>query len=81
MLTRIGEMQKILVLFSLRIANDTPTDIVAGNAGGTVIVKRSSDLLIKASLLKPSLISTGKVLKNPVIPTNAIAATNVKESL
>lgn len=40
-LTRLGEMQKMSFLRSLRIAKDVPIDIVAGSAGGTTIVTRS----------------------------------------
>ena len=52
-----GEIQKILLFFSLLIANATPTDIVAGSAGGTVIVMRSRDLSINPSVSIPFLIS------------------------
>ena len=37
-------MQKMPLFLSLMIAKATPTDIVAGSAGGTVMVIRSKDL-------------------------------------
>ena len=47
MLTLGGEMQNILTFLSLPIANEIPTDIVAGRAGGTAIVIKSRDLIIR----------------------------------
>lgn len=46
MFTLGGEMQKIIFFLSLETAKATPTDIVAGNAGGTVMVIKSRDLSI-----------------------------------
>lgn len=80
MLTLGGEMQNILLRFSLVMAKATPTDIVAGKAGGTVIVIRSRDLSIIFSMSVPDLSRLGNVIKNPKIPTKAIAPTNTSES-
>jgi len=44
-------MQKILSFFSRFIAKIIPQDIAAGNAGGTVIVIKSSEWSIITSLL------------------------------
>ena len=48
-----GEMQNILLLFNLVIAKATPTDMVAGKAGGTVIVIKSRDLSITFAASSP----------------------------
>ena len=79
-LTLGGEIQKILLLFNLVMANATPTDMVAGKAGGTVIVIRSRDLSITYSVDDPSLSSSGTVTAKPPIPTRAMIPTNIKES-
>lgn len=73
-------MQKILLLFNLEIANATPTDMVAGKAGGTVIVMRSRDLSITCSVDDPRARSFGTVTEKPTIPTRAIIPTNMRES-
>lgn len=75
-----GEIQKILDFFNLIIANATPTDIVAGNAGGTVIVIRSKDLSISDETSVSYAIKAGSVLANPMIPTKAIIPTKTRES-
>jgi hypothetical protein len=81
-----GEIQNILLFFNLEMAKDTPTDIVAGKAGGTVIVIKSNDLstilLISnpSGLSLPYWIKVGKVNTKPNIPTIAIAPTNTSES-
>ena len=50
-------MQKILLFFNREIANATPTDMVAGSAGGTVMVMRSRDLSISTSVSVPRAIN------------------------
>lgn len=79
-LTLGGEMQKILLLFNLEIAKATPTDMVAGRAGGTVIVMRSSDLSMIYSVSVPRAISFGTVTAKPPIPTRAMIPTKMRES-
>lgn len=79
-LTLGGEIQKILLLFNLVMANATPTDIVAGKAGGTVIVIRSRDLSMTCSVVDPSLSNSGTVKTKPPIPTRAMIPTKIKES-
>ena len=73
-------MQKIYLLFNLEMAKATPADIVAGRAGGTVTVIRSSDLSTILSKLVPSFIRAGTVKANPQIPIIAIAPTKTSES-
>jgi hypothetical protein len=74
-------MQNILDFFNLYIAKATPTDIVAGNAGGTVIVTKSRDFAsIKVGYV-PIFIRAGRVAINPPIPTKAIIPTKIIESL
>ena len=63
------------------MAKATPTDIVAGRAGGTVIVIKSADYLISIGAVRPILIKIGNVPQKPTIATNAMAPTNVSESL
>ena len=74
-------MQKILLFFNLEIANATPTDMVAGRAGGTVMVIKSRDLSISTTVVVPSSINLGRVAAKPMIPTRAMAATKISESL
>lgn len=62
------------------MANDTPTDIVAGKAGGTAIVMRSNDLSTIFSVSIPCFKSSGRREMNPIIETKAIIPTKVNES-
>ena len=50
--TRGGDMQKILLRFSLAIAKAAPAVMAAGSAGGTVIVIRSKDRSMISSTLR-----------------------------
>ena len=63
------------------MANATPTDMVAGRAGGTVMVIRSRDLSMSTAVSVPRAINCGRVEAKPMIPTRAMAATKIKESL
>jgi hypothetical protein len=62
------------------MANDTPTDIVAGKAGGTAIVIKSSDLSTIFVVSIPCFKSYGRRDMNPIIDTIAIIPTKVNES-
>lgn len=81
MLTLGGETQKIWLFFRRPIAKETPTDMVAGRAGGTVMVIKSNDLSISCSVLVPWAIKLGSVQMNPRMPTIAMIPTNINESL
>jgi hypothetical protein len=78
--TLYGEMQNIIFFFSLSIANIAPTVIAAGNAGGTVIVIRSSDLSTMSLVLYCCLNMYGSVIANPMNATNAKQNTKYIES-
>lgn len=73
-------MQNILLFFNLLIAKATPTDMVAGKAGGTVMVMRSSDLSMTYSGEAPSERSLGIVTEKPRMPTHAIIPTKIRAS-
>ena len=75
-----GEMQKILAFFNLLTANATPIDIVAGKAGGTVMVTRSSDLTMSYAGIMPWLIMAGTEQANPTMVNNAIIPTKIRAS-
>lgn len=74
-------MQKILLFFNREMANATPTDMVAGSAGGTVMVIRSRDLSMSTAVSVPSATNWGRVAAKPIIPTKAMAPTKMSESL
>ena len=74
-------MQNILLFFNLEIAKATPTDIVAGKAGATVMVIKSRDLATNISGSVPSSINVGTVTRKPITATSAIAATKIIASL
>ena len=78
--TLAGDIQKILLFFSLEMANATPTDIDAGSAGGTVIVIKSRDLSINLGTVVPSLIIAGTEMAKPTIVNTAIKPTNIRAS-
>ena len=63
------------------MAKAAPTDIVAGRAGGTVTVIKSSDISTIYTVAKSYCRSVGRVAEKPMMPTRAIAPTNTKESL
>jgi hypothetical protein len=80
MLTLGGETQKILLPFKRLIAKATPTDIVAGREGGTVIVTKTRNLSIIWFLVVPYSIRLGNVAIDPRIPTIPIIPTKISES-
>lgn len=80
-LTLGGEIQNILLFFNLATANATPEAIVAGRAGGTVIVNKSSDFAISYCADSPFLIIIGRVARKPNTATKANKPTKISESL
>jgi hypothetical protein len=69
-------MQNILQLFNLCIANTMPQLIAAGNAGGTAITIKLSDLSIKVLTSDLFIISIGQIAQKPSTAIMAIIATN-----
>ena len=74
-------MQKISLFFSLYIAKTTPQERAAGMAGGTQIVKRSSERSSIKAMEVPALHMNGMVKRKPTIATMAIIPTNFNPSL
>jgi len=73
-------VQKIWSFFNREMAKVIPTVMVAGKAGGTATVIRSSDWSTKTSVYVPKATSLGTVAQKPMIATKAMIKTQINES-